>query len=156
MIYRLSNCNEIWNLALKILSRRAHSEYELRQKLYQKDYSIDEVNQVIARLLPYGYINDTEFAKNLFEKYLRLKKYSFTIIICKLKQHGVTDSVIKNVTQSYNYEEEWNSAVKLVINRFKTVDATNKEKIYRFLATRGFSTTTINKVFQKIGHDDME
>lgn len=158
MIYRLSNHDTIWNVALKILSRRDHSEYELRQKLYQKDYNNEEINQVITRLVPYGYINDTKFAKNLFEKYLRLNKYSFNIIICKLKQHGVTDSVIKDVTNSHNDTEEWQSALKLALNRFKLVDATNHEKIYRFLGTRGFSTTTIHKVFQemKMEHNDLE
>jgi len=156
MIYQLTNPDTIWNVALRILSRRAHSEQELRQKLHQKEYGIDEVNQVITRLLPYGYINDTEFAQNLFEKYLRLGKYSFNIIICKLRQHGITDSIIKNVTHNYDYEEEWRAALKLVTNRFKSFDATNKEKAYRFLATRGFSTTTIHKVFQQIGHDHLE
>lgn len=155
MMEPLNKPNDIWNVAIKILSRRAHSEYELRHKLYHKEYSIEEVNQVIDRLVPYGYINDMEFAKNLFEKYLRLGKYSFTIIICKLKQHGITDGIIKNVTQGYDYEEEWHCALKLVRNRFKVLDANNKEKIYRFLGTRGFSSTTVNKVFQQLGHDDL-
>lgn len=154
MICLLNNTTTIWNAALKILSRRSHSEYELRQKLHQKEYTVDEINQVIERLVPYGYINDIEFAQNLFEKYLRLKKYSFNIIICKLKQHGITDAVIKEVTEHYNYEEEWQSALKLVRSRFKSPDATTKEKIYRFLGTRGFSSSTINKVSQAFDYDD--
>lgn len=158
MIYLLNNHDTIWNAALKILSRRDHSEHELRQKLYQKDYKNEEIDQVIARLVPYGYINDTKFAKNLFEKYLRSNKYSFNVIIGKLKQHGIADVIIKNVTTDHNSEEEWQSALKLALNRFKALDDTNREKIYRFLGTRGFSTTTIHKVFEqmKIDQDDQE
>lgn len=158
MIYLLNNHDTIWNAALKILSRRDHSESELRQKLHQKDYKNEEIDQVIVRLVPYGYINDTKFAKNLFEKYLRLNKYSFNIILGKLKQHGITDAIIQNVTNGHKSEEEWQSALKLALHRFKVLDATNREKIYRFLGTRGFSTTTIHKVFQQMemDHDDME
>lgn len=155
MIYPLSNHKDSWHLALQILGRRSHSEYELRQKLYRKDCTVDEVDNTISRLLTYGYLNDTEFANNLFAKYLRVGKYSLTIIICKLKQHGLSDAIIKSVTNSYNYEEEWSSALKLVNNRFKSLDTNSKEKIYRFLGSRGFSATTINKVLQHIGHDEI-
>lgn len=156
MTCQLNNENNLWNAALKILSRRAHSEYELRQKLYQKEYGVEEVNEIITRLLSYGYINDLEFAKNLFEKYLRLNKYSFNIIICKLKQHGITDSIIKDITSEHRSEEEWRSALKLAQNRFATIDATNKDKFYRFLGTRGFSSATIHKVFQHFEHNELE
>lgn len=158
MTYQLNNPSTIWNAALKILSRRDHSEYELRQKLQQKDYQHEEIDQVIIRLIPYGYINDTKFAKNLFEKYSRLNKYSFNIILCKLKQHGISDAIIKEVTSECDSSEEWQSALKLARNRFKILDATNREKIYRFLGTRGFSSSTIHKVFQQIeiDPDDME
>ena len=126
--------------------------------LYQKDYKNEEIDQVIARLVPYGYINDTKFAKNLFEKYLRSNKYSFNVIIGKLKQHGIPDVIIKDVTTDHNSGEEWQSALKLAVNRFKLLDDNNREKIYRFLGTRGFSTTTIHKVFEqmKMNHDDLE
>ena len=158
MIYQLTSPTSIWNSSLKILSRRDHSEYELRQKLRQKEYSNEAIDDVIARLVPYGYIDDTKFATNLFQKYLRLNKYSFTIILCKLKQHGITDEIIKTVTASHSSEEEWQSALKLVVNRFKVLDDTNREKMYRFLGTRGFSTTTIHKVIEqlKMDQDDQE
>ena len=128
----------------------------MRQKLYHKNYLPEEIDQVINRLLSNGYVNDAVFANNLFAKYLRLKKYSLNIIICKLKQHGISDHIIKEVTYEYNYDEECSSALKLVRNRFKQSETIDKEKLYRFLGTRGFSTATINNVLKNYNHDELD
>jgi len=151
----LNNHEDIWKLALHILGRRSHSEYELRQKLYSKDYAATQIDDVINRLLAYDYVNDNKLATSLFAKYLQVGKYSLNNMICKLKQRGLPDDVIKNVTNSFDCEEEWTSALKIVNSRFKSFDDISKDKIYRFLATRGFGSTTIRKVCQQIYHDEM-
>lgn len=151
----MNNNEDIWKLALKILGRRSHSEYELRQKLSQKDFDVDQIDDVMSRLLTYGYVDDNKLATILFEKHLQARKYSLYIIISKLKQRGLPDDIIKNVTASYNSEEEWSSALKLVTNRFKSLEGIEKEKIYRFLGTRGFGASTISKVFQQLYNDEI-
>lgn len=151
----MKNSKDSWNLALQILGRRSHSEYELRQKLYGKGCTADEIDHTMERLQTYGYVNDTEFANQLFAKYMNAGKYSLTIIICKLKQHGLSDTIVKSVTSNYDDEVELSSALKLVNSKFKSSNMTNKEKIYRFLATKGFSSSAIHKVFQQIGHDEI-
>ena len=139
-----------------MLGRCSYSEYNLRQKLQQKGYIIEQIDDVINRLLTYGYVNDNKLAKNLFDKYLQVGKYSLNIIICKLKQHGLPDDIIENMTNTYDSETEWSSALKIVNNRFKTLDGITKEKIYRFLAARGFSTSIIHRVSEHIFHGDFE
>jgi len=138
-----------------MLGRRSCSELELRQKLSQKDYATTQIDDVINRLLTYGYVNDNKLAKLLFEKYLQVGKYSLNNIICKLKQRGLPDDIIKDMTNNYDSEKELSSALKIVNNRFKSLNGINQEKLYRFLATRGFSSSTIQKVFQQIYHDEI-
>ena len=151
----MNNDKSIWKLALEILGRRAHGDYELRQKLYRKDYAASEIDEVMNRLLTYGYVNDNKLANFLFVKYLQVGKYSLNQIVSKLKQRGLPDDIIKNVTSSYDSEEEQSSALKLITNRFKSFDGINKEKVYRFLGTRGFGVGTIHKVCQQI-YDDID
>lgn len=152
----MNNHEDTWKLALQILRYRSYSEYELRQKLYSKDCVADQIDDVINRLLTYGYINDNKLANILFEKYLQVGKYSLNNIICKLKQRGLSDDVIQHVTNNYDSNEEWTLALKLVNSRFKSLEDINKEKIYRFLATRGFGAAAIRKVFQQMDHDETE
>jgi len=150
----LNNDKDIWKLALEILGRRSQSDYELRQKLHHKDYVATQIDDVMNRLLTYGYVNDNKLATHLFAKYLQIGKYSLNTIISKLKQRGLPDDVIKNVTSSYDSEEEWRSALKIINNRFKSFDGINKEKVYRFLGSRGFGVSTIQKVCQQIYADE--
>ena len=141
---------------MQILTRRSHSEYELRQKLYQKNYIGTEVDHVIDRLLTYGYLNDTAFATALFSKYLSMGKYSLNNIICKLKKTGLPEAIITAVTSQYNRDEEYQAALKVLITRFKSLDDLSKEKIYRFLGTRGFSSNTIHQVVHQLTNNDFE
>lgn len=152
----LNNQKDAWQTALVILTRRSHSEYELRQKLHLKDYTVDEVDQTVLRLLEYGYLNDESYANTLFTKYLRMGKYSLHTMISKLKQHGLSDVIIQTVKNNYTSQDEWQAALKLVNKRFKSLDMNNKEKIYRFLATRGFSVTVIHKVFENMDYVETE
>jgi regulatory protein len=155
MIHRLNNQSEIWQSSLHIIGRRSHSEYELQQKLHYKKYSHDNIENVIIRLKEYGYINDTELTTNLFNKYLQAGKYSIKQILYKLKQRGLPDAIIHKTVNSHDDIEEWHSALKIVKTHFKILDATTKEKIYRYLATKGFSSTSITKVLNHIYHSDI-
>jgi len=158
MTYLLNSYNGIWQCSLHIIGRRSHSEHELQQKLYYKKYSYDDIEKVILRLKEYGYINDTELAKNLFNKYLQAGKYSVKQIIYKLKQRGLPDAIIHNIVNSHDDIdlEEWQSALKIIKTRFKILnDATTKEKIYRYLATKGFSSASITKALNHIYQSDI-
>lgn len=151
----LNNYNEIWQCSLHMIGRRSHSEHELEQKLKYKKYSYDGIQNVILRLKEYGYINDIQLAENLFNKYLQTGKYSLKQIIYKLKQRGLSDAIITNIVDDHDNVDEWQSALKVVMTRYKILDATTKEKIYRYLATKGFSSTSITKVLDYIYQSDL-
>lgn len=154
MIYLLKTNSDIWQCSLHIIARRSHSEHELQQKLHYKNYSFDDIKLVMDRLREYGYINDVKLAKNLFNKYLQADKYSLKQIVNKLKQRGLADSIINDTANSYDYSEEWQSALKIVRNRFKLADTITKEKIYRFLATKGYSSASITKALHHFYHSE--
>lgn len=138
-----------------MIGRRSHSEHELEQKLKYKKYSYDGIQNVILRLKEYGYINDIQLVENLFNKYLQTGKYSLKQIIYKLKQRGLSDAIITNIVDDHDNVDEWQSALKIVMTRYKILDATTKEKIYRYLATKGFSSTSITKVLDYIYQSDL-
>ncbi len=155
MIHLLNNHNEIWQCSLHLITRRSHSKHELQQKLHYKGYSDDAIEKVIQRLEEYGYINDLKLATNLSHKYLQANKYSVKQIHYKLKQHGLSDAILTEVTKNHDDVEEWQVALKIVNVRFnKTFDTVTKEKIYRYLASKGFSSSSINKVLQAIYHSN--
>lgn len=131
-----------------LLARREHSEYELRQKLNQREFPIDEIELAIERLLDKDYLSDTRFAHSTC-RYRVNRGYGWRYIANELKQKGVCSTIIQQLNN--NCEIDWYLQAELAYNkRFgngsgKDSPSTHKEqaKKIRFLQYRGFSTDEI-------------
>ena len=137
----------IYNKALDIISRREHSEKEIREKLYKKfnDHKVSEL--VITSLIEKGIVNDHRFA----EMYIIARKrkgFGPKKIAYELLAKGVSDDIS---SQALNEEGGWRIAALNAFNKkykngiadnFKEM---NKQKI--FLQNRGFTFEEIDSVF---------
>jgi regulatory protein len=137
----------IYNKALDIISRREHSEKEIREKLYKKfnDHKVSEL--VITSLIEKGLVNDHRFA----EMYIIARKrkgFGPKKIAYELLAKGVSDNIS---SQALNEEGGWRIAALNAFNKkykngiadnFKEM---NKQKI--FLQNRGFTFEEIDSVF---------
>lgn len=148
--------------ALRILSRRIHSEKEVRQKLQKKDISLKAVNQVIEFLTDRQYLNDNLFTERFVEERFFHKKYGFNRIKNELRLKGVSTSVIDSVLTAYKSE---NSEIDIAVQkaekklqyykRMKKYDQfTLKQKLTSFLVNRGFSFETARVVNSKFNFED--
>ena len=137
----------IYNKALDIISRREHSEKEIREKLYKRfnDHKVSEL--VITSLIEKGLVNDHRFA----EMYIIARKrkgFGPKKIAYELLAKGVSDDIS---SQALNEEGGWRIAALNAFNKkykngiadnFKEM---NKQKI--FLQNRGFTFEEIDSVF---------
>jgi len=137
----------IYNKALDIISRREHSEKEIREKLYKKfnDHKLSEL--VVTSLIEKGLVNDHRFA----EMYIIARKrkgFGPKKIAYELLAKGVSDDIS---SQALNEEGGWRIAALNAFNKkykngiadnFKEM---NKQKI--FLQNRGFTFEEIDSVF---------
>ena len=137
----------IYNKALDIISRREHSEKEIREKLYKKfnDHKVSEL--VVTSLIEKGLVNDHRFA----EMYIIVRKrkgFGPKKIAYELLAKGVSDDIS---SQALNEEGGWRIAALNAFNKkykngiadnFKEM---NKQKI--FLQNRGFTFEEIDSVF---------
>jgi len=137
----------IYNKALDIISRREHSEKEIREKLYKKfnDHKVSEL--VTTSLIEKGLVNDHRFA----EMYIIARKrkgFGPKKIAYELLAKGVSDDIS---SQALNEEGGWRIAALNAFNKkykngiadnFKEM---NKQKI--FLQNRGFTFEEIDSVF---------
>ena len=137
----------IYNKALDIISRREHSEKEIREKLYKKfnDHKVSEL--VITSLIEKGLVNDHRFA----EMYIIARKrkgFGPKKIAYELLAKGVSDNIS---SQALNEEGGWRIAALNAFNKkYKNGKADNfkelnKQKI--FLQNRGFTFAEIDSVF---------
>ena len=137
----------IYNKALDIISRREHSEKEIREKLYKKfnDHKLSEL--VVTSLIEKGLVNDHRFAE-IYIIARKRKGFGPKKIAYELLAKGVSDDIS---SQALNEEGGWRIAALNAFNKkykngiadnFKEM---NKQKI--FLQNRGFTFEEIDSVF---------
>ena len=81
------------SVAVRLLSRREHSAFEIRDKLLKRDFDNEEIDRVIIELQQGGWLSDERFA----EAYIRmrqLKGFGPVRIAMELNERGVKESII--------------------------------------------------------------
>ena len=81
--------------ALQLLTGMDRTESQLRDKLMQKEYPVEIVEQAIAYVKSFGYIDDERYAK----RYVECKKASKSRkeLYFALGQKGIAKEVISDV-----------------------------------------------------------
>ena len=143
------------NTALRILTRRDHSKQELSQKLQARGYVEETINDVISECERFDYINDERTAL-VFIRRLQRKGYGRKRIRFELNLKGLRGQNIQRILSKHVSDADEHQYAKKIyqkhskrFNREKD-ELKRKDKIYRFLYSRGYSQTVISEVVDKI------
>lgn len=136
------------NIALKFLCKRAYSQYQIEQKLLNKNIPEDEIKATISYLNQHGYISDRKFAKDLFDKYYNSPKYGFYRIKAKLLECGLLPNIVNDTLAEYNKQDDYKRALSLL--QKTRMGSADQQKIARFLQNRGFDSSTTYQVLEHI------
>ena len=148
IIERLKNedtAGKCYDKALKLLSFRPQSRYELRQKL-SKRFTPIIIQQVLARLAKDGLVDDEKFAAIWVNERLLTRHRSIQHLMAELRQKGIERHIIQTVISRIDKKAEINAALGLAqrcINK-------PPEKLRAVLARRGFSYPVIREVEKKL------
>ena len=141
--------------ALKYLGYKMRSKKQVIKKLEELDFPENVINKVIKILEKYNYINDEEFAKAFIKDKMNLKGYGTFKISYDLKMLGIDEDIFKKYLYSEEFVKEEEKATSLLLKRLKgisieNIDYKEKQKLYAYLARRGFSYDSINKAFNNL------
>lgn len=137
--------------AQAILSRRDHTESEMRAKLRRKNFTAKQIEDVISALRRASLIDDEQFARRYAESTLRSRAVGPRWLSAKLRQKGIAAGTVEQViNDTYPPDAEIKIAKKAARKwRARQKDKTgDKAKLMRFLTSRGFSAGIINDVIQ--------
>jgi regulatory protein len=129
-----------------LLSRREHSEKELKQKLKKREFTNEEIDQALQKAKDHQLISKPEDIAERFANQLHRKNKGIHFINSTLHEKG-----LPSVSRDEELElEKAKALVKTKYSRFNfdSKEATREEKlkVMRFLASRGFDSSTIRKV----------
>ena len=147
------------NSALRILTPRDHSKYELVKKLKLRGFSREDIDAAISSCERFDYINDERTAQ-IYIRQLKRKGYGKKRIQLELNKKGLKGTRIQGILdQSVSENDEREGADRLVkknIKRFEREENVLKrqDKIYRFLHARGFSQGVIAETIKRFGQAD--
>lgn len=137
---------ETLQTALRMLARREHSCFELRQKLQQKGHSPEAIVQTLDKLLQDNYLNEERFT----ESYIRSrsnKGYGSLRISAELKEKGISKELIAQFIKNQNGKI---STEEIRAKKFGTAlpqNAADRAKQIRYLQYKGFNWEEIKKIF---------
>ena len=141
--------------AINYISGKLKTKYEVRLKLKEKDFTEDIIDEVINILEKEEYLNDRLYCEVFIEDKKQLNGYGKNKIKSLLIQKGVSKSVFENFLDEFEYEEEFDNALKMGIKKLNLLSNEEdifkkKQKLINYLAYRGFSFDVINDVLREI------
>ncbi len=135
------------SVAVRLLSRREHSAFEIRNKLSQRDFDDAEIEQVIIELQQGGWLSDERFA----EAYVRMRQkkgFGPVRISMELSERGIKECTVDVYLQAD--DDIWLQILnQQYLKKYKNksiADYNDKAKRIRFLQYRGFTLDVIHQV----------
>ena len=138
--------------ATDLLANQEQSSTVLRRKLLARKYDTAEVDDALAKLKRYNYLDDAEACRRQFENFYADGRLSVRQIVAKLIQRGFDKNFIERLIPDDSDEHDLLAAEKLLAKKFPDAVKFDKAKAWQFLSTRGFDgeivTTAIENFTQ--------
>ena len=136
---------------MNLLKARDYTRKQLEDKLKQGGYPTDIIEEAIAYVESYGYINDENYARSFIEYNMQTK--SRKRIENDLSQKGVSKELIRKVFDELKEDgleiDEAAMIKELLLKKnfhFQESTYEERQKMCAFLYRKGFHADTISKV----------
>ena len=150
------NLSSIREICYRYLARRDHSSSELRKKINKKGFNNKDIELIIEDLVKRGLLNDKEFAKKFAVDKMELNSWGPKKIRSELFKKGVDRKIINQIVENLAPIDDLKQiCIDLVLKRkrhfLREEDLfKRKQKIYRYLVGRGFSSSIITSSLPEI------
>jgi regulatory protein len=137
------------SVAVRLLSRREHSAFEIRDKLRKRDFEESEIDQAILELKEGGWLSDQRFA-DAYTRMRQQKGFGPIRIAIELNERGVKESIIEACLDES--DESWQQILQQqYLKKYKNKpveDYNDRARRIRFLQYRGFPLDAIYQVVE--------
>ncbi|MFA6620942.1 MAG: regulatory protein RecX [Candidatus Caldatribacteriota bacterium] len=147
------------NDAIRFLSYRARSEWEIVNKLKNKNYPQPVIINVINWLKENDFINDINFSHMWIKNKLENNPIGRFKIKSELKNKGIDNNIIEKTIAKFlpNDDDELKLAYQLIKKKNDSLKLKNIElehkKIINLLKSRGFSYNVISRIYNEYNND---
>ena len=142
---------ECFEKTMRLLSVKAYTEFELKKKLNQKGFSSADISSALEKAKTLNLVNDFSIVNQFILEQLEFGRFGRNRIIQKLQRRGINSELVRStINKLYSNHSENNiellNARKVGENKLRLLEREHdfrkkKEKLLRFLAGRGFSSS---------------
>lgn len=138
---------EVYSIALRLLTMREHCEVELRGKLLQRDCDEIAMDSAIEQLKRYGYLSEARYAE-AFLRYRLKKGEALWLAAEKARQKGVDEQALQiAVEEAESGYDNLQSCLSLLNKRDPQQQWRYDQRVWqrqaRYLRNKGFDAATI-------------
>jgi regulatory protein len=141
-------------IALRKLTARAHTRYELDQALQAKNVPQNVRDSVLDRLQEIGLLDDATFASNWVTSRQQRRHLARPALRRELEARGIERSEIDRALANVDRDAELTSACEIVERRRTAMSGLARDVQYRRLAgtlsRRGFDAALITRVLTEV------
>ena len=106
--------NEALKFAMKLISLRKRSAFEIKERLRKKKFEENVTEEVLQELKNYKYLNDEEFAEAYINDRINFNPRGRFLIKKELNERGIAENIIeRKIEELLSEEKEVESAKKM-------------------------------------------
>jgi len=150
----------LYDAAIKLLVRRAHSVHEMKQALERRSEDAALVKTVIARLKSAGLLDDARYASQFARQRTEGRKQGKFRVARDLRARGVSDRHIEAaLAQTAQQADEATLIRQRIERRRRTfrgeIDEKKLASLYRSLLRAGFSADVIRRELKSFTSENL-
>ena len=150
----MSDLKKAKEAVFRLLKVRYRSEHEVRERLKQKGFEAEIVEETIQYFHKIKLLNDQEFARHWIS-YRLLKPYGQYRIRYELQEKGVDAKIInEELNSAFTDRSEDEIARELLskrITKYKDMDPQKlKQRMYGYLSRKGFSAPIVRQALKNL------
>jgi regulatory protein len=158
--HQLQTEAQVYDAAIKILMRRAHSISEMKKALARRCEDEKLVKSVVDRLKRESLIDDAQYARQFARHHTVSRKQGQFRIARDLRARGVPDRHIEAALKDAAEETDPTAIVRLRIQRKLKlwrgeIGERKIASLYRSLLAAGFPADLIRRELHRITHEDV-
>ena len=146
--------------AMNLLTKRPYTEARLREKLAEAMYPEKCLEQAVAYVKSFGYLDDKAYAEDYIA--YRIESQSRKVIERKLLQKGIDAKVIQECMSALQEENVAEMELEQIRNLFHKKyhgkipqETAEKSKMLQFFARKGYTMSNVKLALEENSLDDL-
>ena len=140
-----SKDDRAFNAALRLITGRRKTEFEIRAYLKKKELNQERIEEIVNRLLDLNLLDDSKYIESFIHDQNLKSPISRTKLIYKLKAKGISANLIDEYFSSHE-DNQLDNLKKLIEIKRRQTKYKDNQKLMAYLVRNGFNYSDIKSI----------